>query len=114
MRVFALICFLLTSWMAHAKPVEIQLWHQMMYSNRETLAELIKEFETKNPDIKVKALYRETEELRSAFQSASMAGSGPELIFGPSDQVGPFVAMGLIQPLDPYFSAEDISELHVL
>lgn len=99
---------------AFAKPLEIHLWHQMMYAHRDTLASLIKDFETLNPDISIKALYRETEELRSAFQSAAMAGSGPELIFGPSDQVGPFVAMKLIQPLTPFFSEVELSDLHDL
>ena len=29
-----------------------------------------------------------------------MGGSGPELIYGPSDQVGPFSVMNIIQPMN--------------
>ena len=82
------------------KPVQIQIWHQMIYSHREVLARAITTFENSNPGVKIRATYRETEELRSAFQSAAMGGSGPHLIYGPSDQVGPFAAMGLISPLE--------------
>lgn len=85
---------------ASSVPTEIQVWHQMIYSHRAVLAKAIEIFETKNPGIKIRATYRETEELRSAFQSAAMGGSGPHLIYGPSDQVGPFAAMGLISPLE--------------
>lgn len=85
---------------AENKPMEIQVWHQMIYSHRAVLAKAIDVFEKENPAIKIRATYRETEELRSAFQSAAMGGSGPHLIYGPSDQVGPFAAMGLISPLE--------------
>lgn len=92
----------------------IQLWHQMIYSHREVLKDVVKDFENKNPDVSVEVIYRETEELRSAFQSSAMGGSGPEIIFGPSDQVGPFATMGLIQNLDQYFSESELSEFDPL
>ena len=67
----------------------------MIYSHRSVLANVVKDFEQDNPDVEVVSIYRETEELRSAFQSAAMGGSGPELIFGPSDQIGPFVTINV-------------------
>ena len=82
---------------------EINIWHQMHYENRKVLREVCDKFEEKNPNIKINLTYRETEELRSNFQSAAMGGSGPELIYGPSDQVGPFAIMEIIQPLDTLF-----------
>ena len=72
----------------------------MLYENRKVLREVCDDYEKNNPDIKINLTYRETEELRSSFQAAAMGGSGPELIYGPSDQVGPFSVMGIIQPLD--------------
>lgn len=88
---------------ADSVPTEIQVWHQMIYSHRAVLAKAIEIYEKKNPGIKIRATYRETEELRSAFQSAAMGGSGPHLVYGPSDQVGPFAAMELISPLENDF-----------
>lgn len=94
--------------------VTIQLWHQMIYSHREVLKTLVEDFEQKNPEVKVNVTYRETEELRSAFQSSAMAGSGPELIYGPSDQVGPFATMGLIRPLDTEIEESFLNEFDQL
>jgi arabinogalactan oligomer/maltooligosaccharide transport system permease protein len=71
----------------------------MIYSYREVLREAADSFERENPGVKVVLTYRETEELRSSFQAAALGGSGPELIYGPSDQVGPLATMGLIAPL---------------
>jgi arabinogalactan oligomer/maltooligosaccharide transport system permease protein len=114
LRILFAFIFLLNGLWAQAEPTTIHLWHQMIYSHREVLARMIEEFEKQNPDIQVKALYRETEELRSSFQAASMAGTGPELVFGPSDQVGPFVAMGLLQPLENDFQESELQSLHKL
>lgn len=99
-----LICLSLVAVIGRAEePLRLQVWHQMIYSHREVLAEVLKEFEKLHPDIQVRPTYRETEELRSAYQSAAMGGSGPELIYGPSDQIGPFAEMGIISPLESEF-----------
>ena len=82
----------------------INIWHQMLYENRKVLREVCDQYEKNNPQININLTYRETEELRSSYQAAAMGGSGPELIYGPSDQVGPFSVMGIIQPLDQLFS----------
>ena len=82
----------------------INIWHQMLYENRKALQEVCDDYEKNNSDIKINLTYRETEELRSSYQAAAMGGSGPELIYGPSDQVGPFSVMKIIQPLDNLFS----------
>lgn len=101
---------------AHAESsnIRIQLWHSQMYSHRKVLAELAKDFESAHPSVQVDILYRETEELRSAYQSAVMGGSGPDLIYGPSDQVGPMATMGIIAPLDRILSDEDLADIHPL
>ena len=83
--------------------IVINIWHQMLYENRKVLREVCDEYEHNNLDIEINLTYRETEELRSSYQAAAMGGSGPELIYGPSDQVGPFSVMGIIQPLDDLF-----------
>ena len=83
----------------------INIWHQMLYENRQVLREVCDDYEKIHPNIKINLTYRETEELRSSYQAAAMGGSGPELIYGPSDQVGPFSVMGIITPLDELFSS---------
>ncbi len=100
---FILVIALFSS--LHSK-TNINIWHQMLYENRKVLREVCDEYEKQNSNIKINLTYRETEELRSSFQAASMGGSGPELIYGPSDQVGPFSVMEIIQPLDVLFDDE--------
>ena len=82
---------------------DIDIWHQMLYENRKVLREVCDQYEKYNSHVKINLTYRETEELRSSYQAAAMGGSGPELIYGPSDQVGPFSTMEIIQPLDSLF-----------
>ena len=84
----------------------------MLYAERMVLADLVNEYVENNPGVKITVLYRETEELRSGFQNSALAGSGPELVHGPSDQVGPFATMGIIKPLEDIFSAEYLANFN--
>ena len=97
-KILLLIIIFSYSW-GNTKMV-INVWHQMLYENRKVLREVCDDYERQYPNIKVNLTYRETEELRSSYQAAAMGGSGPELIYGPSDQVGPFSVMGIIRSLN--------------
>ena len=55
----------------------INIWHQMHYENRKVLREVCNWYEDENPGIQINLTYRETEELRSNYQSSAMGGSGP-------------------------------------
>lgn len=96
---------------AQLKPsTRLVLWHQMMVGERQILTEQLAEFERQHPGLRVDALYKETEELRSGFQAAALAGIGPDLIYGPSDAIGAFATMNLLADLQPWFSAEELEE----
>ncbi len=84
---------------------EITIWHQVRPAEREVLREEIARYEADHPDVRIRPLYKETEELRSGFQAAALAGTGPELVYGPSDVLDTFHTMGLIQDLAPWFPA---------
>ncbi len=88
----------------------ITLWHQMVPRDRVMLNRLVEEFEASHPEIDVRTLYKETEELRSGFQTAALAGIGPELVYGPSDVLGTFHAMGIVGDMSPWLSANEASE----
>jgi arabinogalactan oligomer/maltooligosaccharide transport system permease protein len=83
----------------------ITLWHQMVPAERAILDGLVKEYEAAHPGVTVRALYKETEELRSGFQASALAGSGPELVYGPSDVIGPFQTMGIVQDMTPWLDS---------
>jgi len=88
----------------------VTLWHQLTPRDRSLLEQRIKDFEAANPDIHVRSLYKETEELRSGFQAAALAGIGPELVHGPTDVLGAFHTMGIIQDLSPWLSEKQKDE----
>lgn len=112
--IFLFLILFFNSWLVKAEPIRIQIWHQMIYGHRQVLSQALRQFEKENPEYVVQETYRETEELRSSFQAAAMGGSGPELIFGPSDQIGPFAAMNIIRPLDNILKPESFEGLDPL
>lgn len=87
-------------------PDHIVIWHQMRVDERLILEDQLKRFMALHPGTRVEQIYKETEELRSGFIIAAIASQGPDLVYGPSDQVGPFEAMGIIQPLETLFDTE--------
>jgi arabinogalactan oligomer/maltooligosaccharide transport system permease protein len=90
----------------------IVIWHQMRVDERLILEDQIKKFMDIHPGIKVEAIYKETEELRSGFIIAAIARQGPDLVYGPSDQIGPFQVMNIIQPLENLFTKEWLDSIN--
>ncbi len=84
----------------------IVIWHQMRVDERVVLEDQLNQFMQANPGVRVEQVYKETEELRSGFIIAAIAGQGPDLVYGPSDMVGPFEVMGIIQPLESFFETK--------
>jgi len=89
----------------------IQLWHPMPAPSRAVLTELVKEYETRHPDITVHLLYKENEEVRMAYMSATaFTEGGPDLLYGPSDFTGALVEMKIVKPLEDLFTPEELAE----
>jgi len=90
----------------------VVIWHQMRVDERVILESQLKKFMEHHPGVRVEAIYKETEELRSGFIVAAIAGQGPDLVYGPSDQVGPFQVMNIIYPLEDLFGSEYLSKFN--
>ena len=90
--------------------IRITIWHQDRIDVRVVLQRQIARFMQIHPDVKVEELFKETEELRSGFIIAALAGQGPEIVYGPSDQVGPFELMDIILPLEPLLDSVWLSQ----
>ena len=67
------------------------------------LDSIIVKFEKANPGVKVVRTHYAVEDLHTQFQSASIAGSPPDLLLTASDKAGLFVSSGLIMPLSGQF-----------
>ncbi|MCX5801611.1 MAG: extracellular solute-binding protein [Candidatus Eisenbacteria bacterium] len=83
----------------------IAVWEQMDPEEQKLLDARIAVFQKTHPDVPITRLHFETELLRTQYQTAALAGGGPALVFGPSDQIGPFSVMKLVRPLDELFGA---------
>lgn len=100
------ICGLLVGCGGDSRRV-VTLWHQMRPGDRAVLADRIEEFERQNRDIRVRALYKENEELRSGLESAVLVGYGPDVVYGPSDTMGVYQQIGALQDLGEWFDTEE-------
>ncbi len=59
------------------------------------------------PTVRITTVQKDTEELREDFQTASIAGSPPELMWTVNDHAGPFTAAGIIQPIGDLYDADE-------
>jgi maltose-binding protein MalE len=91
--------------------IRLTIWHQDRIDVRIVLQRQLDRFMQLHPEVRVEQLFKETEELRSGFIIAALAGQGPEIVYGPSDQVGPFEMMHIILPLENVFSKEWLAQV---
>ncbi|MGL4513542.1 MAG: extracellular solute-binding protein [Lacipirellulaceae bacterium] len=84
-------------------PRTVTLWHQMRPEDRAVLRERVDAFEQAHRGVRVRVLYKETEELRSGLESAVLVGRGPDIVYGPSDPIGVYDQIGAVQDLSPWF-----------
>ena len=89
---------------------QVRIWHQKTGAERDLFNEQVAAYNTAHPDVNVEALYRETEELRQLFVVGSVGGQGPELIYGPADNVGILALTETIKPLDEVLPASYLAQ----
>jgi maltose-binding protein MalE len=101
---------------------KVVIWEQMDPREQDLLDRHIESFILAHPqysDIKITRAHYNVEDLRTQFQTAALAYGGPNLVYGPSDQIGPFSIMELVEPLenilpDSVLSRFDKTELPIL
>jgi len=94
-----------------AEKTTLHLWHPMPAPSRAVLNDLVAEYERLHPDINVHLLYKENEEVRMAYMSATgFTEGGPDLLYGPSDFTGALVEMDIVKPLEGLFTEEELAE----
>ncbi len=87
----------------HDDRVHIRIWHQKIAGERDFFDEQIRKFNDRHKDVVVETLYKENEELRNLFVIAAVAGQGPDIVYGPADNVGVMVTTQTIMPLEKLF-----------
>ncbi len=85
---------------AAGEPVVIRIWHQKDAAERTFLETWVARYNASQDSVRLETLYKETEELRNHYVFAAIGGKGPDLIFGPADNVGTLGVTETILPLD--------------
>jgi maltose-binding protein MalE len=84
----------------------ILIWHQKIGGERDLFNEEVAHFNAAHTGAVIDTLYKENEELRNLFVIAAVAGQGPDIIYGPADNVGVLVTTQTILPLEKIFPEE--------
>lgn len=80
--------------------VDLTLWVAENSATQKALNELNDAFHKENPLITVKISQFNLEDMRKNFINTSVAGSGPDIILGPGDNIGVFQTANIIQPIE--------------
>ena len=99
---------------APSGPVEITLWEMMDPPERALLAEHVSAFEATHPGVNVTTTHLGVEDVRSQFLTAALGGGGPDVVYGPSDQIGPLSVAGTLRPAEEIFGADFLAPFHPL
>jgi arabinogalactan oligomer / maltooligosaccharide transport system permease protein len=104
MVILLILIFLLAC--SGRNPYKIMVWHSFRPSDRILLREALAEFEQNYPDWEFGELYYQNETARTNYIISALGGSGPALFRGANDNIGPFVEMEVIQPLEPFLDKD--------
>ncbi|MEL6612626.1 MAG: hypothetical protein AAFQ53_11070, partial [Bacteroidota bacterium] len=66
----------------------VRIWHLKDAEERVVLEEAAERYSAANPAVNVEVLYKDTEELRNHYVFGAIGGKGPDMIYGPADNVG--------------------------
>jgi len=83
----------------------IMIWHSMRPLGTKILQQKLEQFSKRYSGWKFSQLFYEPETARTNYIISAMGGSGPALFWGASDNIGPFVELDVIKPLEHFFDA---------
>ena len=85
-----------------AAPVSFQLWTKegLADGSLDFVNKMATEYTAAHPNVTITVVNKDVEKLRQDFQTTSLAGQAPELLWTVSDHVGPFTTANLILPVD--------------
>jgi maltose-binding protein MalE len=88
------------------KKDKIMVWSSLRPVEQDILDSLLQNFGKGYPDYEFTQLFYSTEEARINFIIAALAGKGPDLLHGASDNIGPLVDLELVHPLETLFDKD--------
>jgi arabinogalactan oligomer/maltooligosaccharide transport system permease protein len=100
---YLLILIIILSACGQNRQKTIMIWHSMRPLGTKILQQKLDQFSKKYPGWKFSQLFYEPETARTNYIISAMGGSGPALFWGASDNIGPFVELNVIKPLEKLF-----------
>lgn len=100
---YLLIPIIIFSACGQNRPKTIMIWHSMRPLGTKILQQKLDQFSKRHPGWKFSQLFYEPETARTNYIISAMGGSGPALFWGASDNIGPFVELEVIKPLEEFF-----------
>jgi maltose-binding protein MalE len=91
------------------EPVEagyVRIWLDWTPEEMDGLNEVIRDFQSRYPEVRFAVAYHPTAQLEQDFRDAMQEGTGPTIIFGPSRWGPPFLEEGWIVDIQPLIDAE--------
>lgn len=96
----------------------MMIWHSFRPEGRLILQEQLRRFQAKliakdsvrYAHWEFDERFYAPEEARTNFIVATLAGKGPALFRGASDNIGPFVELAVIQPIEPFLDADFLDQ----
>ncbi len=82
-----------------APPQQLVIWHAYKGPERTALEQIRRDFEIAHPMIDVQLVFFPQAELRDSFETAVLAGGGPDLLIAPADWLPSLTVEGLLEPL---------------
>jgi arabinogalactan oligomer/maltooligosaccharide transport system substrate-binding protein len=88
-----------------AVPVALTLWTKEGETDGglQYVQALCDAYTAAHPEVTFTVVNKDVETLREDFQTASLAGAAPDLLWTVSDHLGPFTSADIIQPVDKLF-----------
>ena len=94
---------------SEGEPTVVRVWHQKDSAERAFLERWAADYNAAQDSVELLLLFKETEELRNHYVFAAMGGKGPDLIYGPADNVGMLALTETIRPLDGLLPASTLA-----
>ncbi len=89
----------------------VTIWHQKTGGERVFFERVVAEY-NESHDHNIRTLYRETEELRNLFVISAAGGKGPDLVFGPADNVSILALTETIRPISEVLPESFMSQFN--
>ncbi|MCD4693241.1 MAG: hypothetical protein K8R79_10025 [Calditrichales bacterium] len=105
LKIIVIVLTLLFTTSCGSNKEKIIIWSSLRPLERNLLDTLLHKFSTGYPQYDFGQLFYAPEEARTNFIISSLAGKGPALLHGASDNIGPFVELDVIQPMEALFDS---------